>query len=323
MQTEYEYILEVFKTGSFSKAAQNLFITQPALSIAIKKVEKEIHMPLFDRSHKPLTLTSAGKIFVKNILQMKEIENNITRSIQDLDHMESGELRLAGTQYLNSHVIPGAIDRYITEFPKVKLSLLEENSGKLNELLKYGLADMVLHCGEYDADLYRGIPFFRDRLFLAIPKKYINDPHILAVGYSEESIKQDQFIENINPQISLTEFSNVPFLFLTGTNDLRRRSLAICREHHFEPTVRFQAEQLETAYYLAAHGLGATFVSDILIKEHHFPNLVFYYLDSPIAVRVYRAIIHKQAYLSRHMKTFILMTRDLWRGKANYCDEDS
>ncbi len=43
MKTEYEYILEVFKTGSFSKAAQNLFITQPALSIAIKKIEKDIH----------------------------------------------------------------------------------------------------------------------------------------------------------------------------------------------------------------------------------------------------------------------------------------
>ena len=48
MKTEYEYILEVFKTGSFSKAAQNLFITQPALSIAIKKIEKDIHMPLFE-----------------------------------------------------------------------------------------------------------------------------------------------------------------------------------------------------------------------------------------------------------------------------------
>ena len=46
MKTEYEYILEVFKTGSFSKAAQNLVITQPALSIAIKKIEKDIHMPL-------------------------------------------------------------------------------------------------------------------------------------------------------------------------------------------------------------------------------------------------------------------------------------
>lgn len=74
MKTEYEYILEVFKTGSFSKAAQNLFITQPALSIAIKKIEKDIHMPLFDRSHKPLTLTPAGKIFITNILQMKELE---------------------------------------------------------------------------------------------------------------------------------------------------------------------------------------------------------------------------------------------------------
>lgn len=119
---------------------------------------------------------------------MKELENNLTRSIQDLDNLESGELRLAGTQYLNSHVIPAAIDQYIAAHPKVSLSLLEENSGKLNDLLKYGLVDMVLHCGEYDSSKYRGIPFFRDHLFLAVPRKYISAPPLL-----EKAIVQRNF----------------------------------------------------------------------------------------------------------------------------------
>lgn len=322
MKTEYEYILEVFKTGSFSKAAQNLFITQPALSIAIKKIEKDIHMPLFDRSHKPLTLTPAGKIFITNILQMKELENNLTRSIQDLDNLESGELRLAGTQYLNSHVIPAAIDQYIAAHPKVSLSLLEENSGKLNDLLKYGLVDMVLHCGEYDSSKYRGIPFFRDHLFLAVPRKYISAPPLLEKSYCAEELLKDDFLTNPKPKVPLEYFSNVPFLLLTNTNNLRVRALAICHENQFTPNIRFQAEQLETAYYLAAHGLGATFISDVMIREHHFPNLVFYPIDSPVAVRIYHAVIHKYSYLSRHMETFIDLARKTWKGKSNYCIDD-
>ena len=59
MQAELNYIYEIYRTGSFSQAARNLYLTQPTLSIAIKKVEQAIGMPLFDRSQQPLTLTAS------------------------------------------------------------------------------------------------------------------------------------------------------------------------------------------------------------------------------------------------------------------------
>ena len=64
MQQELEYIYAVYKAGSFSKAAENLYITQPALSMAVKKIEASIGMALFDRSSRPVQLTEAGKIYV-------------------------------------------------------------------------------------------------------------------------------------------------------------------------------------------------------------------------------------------------------------------
>lgn len=62
MEQEMRYAYEVFREGSFSKAAEKLFITQPALSIAIQKPEADIGMALFDRSRRPLKLTAAGEI---------------------------------------------------------------------------------------------------------------------------------------------------------------------------------------------------------------------------------------------------------------------
>lgn len=56
-----EYVYEVYKEGSFSRAAANLYISQPALSATVKKIEKKIGMPLFDRSTVPIQLTECGK----------------------------------------------------------------------------------------------------------------------------------------------------------------------------------------------------------------------------------------------------------------------
>ena len=64
MQQDMRYVYEIYRQKSFSKAAQALFITQPALSIAIGKLEASLGMPLFDRSTRPISLTPAGRIYL-------------------------------------------------------------------------------------------------------------------------------------------------------------------------------------------------------------------------------------------------------------------
>ena len=98
MQAELNYIFEVYRTGSFSQAARNLYLTQPTLSIAIKKVEQAIGMPLFDRGQQPLTLTEAGRIYIARIAEIRQIEENTARELDDLRQMDAGELRIGGTQ---------------------------------------------------------------------------------------------------------------------------------------------------------------------------------------------------------------------------------
>jgi len=93
MKQEMQYIYQVYQSGSFSKAAQALYLTQPALSIAIQKVEAEIGMPLFIRDKKPLELTDAGKVYiekVKEILHLpgetnEELIAALVQKIRDLN----------------------------------------------------------------------------------------------------------------------------------------------------------------------------------------------------------------------------------------------
>lgn len=106
MQQEMKYIYMVYQKGSFSKAAQALYMTQPALSIAVQRVENEIGMPLFRRDHQPLELTEAGKIYIAKIREIQFLEYQLEQQLGDLSHLKTGRLRLGGSHYINSYILP-------------------------------------------------------------------------------------------------------------------------------------------------------------------------------------------------------------------------
>lgn len=108
MKQEMQYIYQVYQSGSFSKAAQALYLTQPALSIAIQKVEAEIGMPLFIRDKKPLELTDAGKVYIEKVKEILHLEAELSKELSDLSSLNIGNLVLGGTHYLNSYPLASA-----------------------------------------------------------------------------------------------------------------------------------------------------------------------------------------------------------------------
>jgi DNA-binding transcriptional LysR family regulator len=312
MQQEMHYIYEVYKYGSFSKAASNLFLSQPALSISIKKVEKEIGMPLFDRSQQPLQLTDAGKIYIQKILAMKLLEDDLKNELQDLTTLDQGSINIGGTQYFNSYIIPLVIKEYMHLYPKIKISLLEDNSGLLDSKLADGSIDIMFHCGDFDKNIFTGIDVFHDELLLAVPNEFSLDKKITDNGLNAQQVKENIFHDKSCPYTPLSSFSNIPFLILTKSNNLRVRSLNICSSAGFIPQVRFYVEQLETAYHLADQGLGATFISDRMVKSSQKQNLTYYKIKAPEALRHFQAVTRKKGYVSHVMQTFIDLTKRIW-----------
>ena len=100
MQPEMKYIYTVYQCGSFSKAAEKLFLTQPALSISVQKVEHEVGMPLFNRDKKPLEITEAGMIYIQKIEQIQHLEQELAMQLNDLTDLKTGHLRVGGTHLM-------------------------------------------------------------------------------------------------------------------------------------------------------------------------------------------------------------------------------
>jgi DNA-binding transcriptional LysR family regulator len=93
MLNEMKYVYEVYKEKSFSKAAKKLFISQPALSNMVRKAEKEMGAPIFDRSTIPLTVTKEGAYYIRTVEKILFLERNLERYFQDIAGLQHAGAR--------------------------------------------------------------------------------------------------------------------------------------------------------------------------------------------------------------------------------------
>ena len=96
MELNMQYIYQVYQDGSFTKAAEKLFLTQPALSMAVRQEEKILGAVLFDRSRRPLALTPAGEAYIRATERVKYLEAELGRELEDLRDVRTGRLHVGG-----------------------------------------------------------------------------------------------------------------------------------------------------------------------------------------------------------------------------------
>ena len=107
-----DYIYEVYKEMSFSKAAKNLYISQPSLSAAVKKAEAQIGFPIFDRSTTPIRLTELGREYIRSVEIIKDVENGFRNYVSDVNGLKNGSLSIGGTHLFASYVLPSLISKF-------------------------------------------------------------------------------------------------------------------------------------------------------------------------------------------------------------------
>ena len=304
MEQEMKYVYQVYLEGSFSKAAEKLFITQPALSVSIQKTEERLGAPLFDRKTRPVCLTPAGKACIAMLKQELCLEQELAQRISDIRDCTTGTLCIGGSHYLNAYILPEILAGFSRKYPGIQLTLLERSAARLAEMLEARELDLTFNCDPAFFLDYPRYPAFQDTVLLAVPESWPGLSDLESAALSTVDIQNDVHLQSDCPVVSLEPFWNLPFIFLNEGNNLHDREVLLFQEAGYTPNVKLTLAQLVTAYHLAEHGFAATFVSDRLVKRES-SRLKFYKLNSEIIHRQFYMLLPKRSYTSFAANAFI------------------
>ena len=300
---DMDMVYAIYQYGSFSKAAEELYIGQSSLSMAIQRIENELGMPLFERKHHPIRLTAAGKAYIEYYHRVKPAEENMLSFIRDLNSLKAGTFAIGGTHYLLSYILQSTICRFARDYPGIDLRIMEAQSSLFRDLLVDCKIDLCLMCHVDDPGLQSIGHAFYDDLFLAVPRACVEECRLPGNYLTDDDIRIGGFAA-YDHYFQTEQMEKLTFLQLTPGNNLNIRSEMIFQQLEHRPAKIIPIQQFATAYHLASAGLGCTLTSAHLIKGMKKDHLVFYTLPSSLMRRDFHFVTRKDAYVSKAVQEF-------------------
>ncbi|MEC1722936.1 LysR family transcriptional regulator [Schinkia azotoformans] len=276
------YFQTVAKMQHITQAAEQLAISQPALSRSIAKLEDELGVKLFNRKGRNIYLNRYGEMFLKRVEQaIKQIEIGTQEVLQDI-HPESGTINLAFLPSLGMSFVPDILSTYRSEFPNVKFLLHQTSNQEIFSQVKSGKVDLALFSLLEDDEDLIWEPLMTEELFLIVSKN-----HWLA-EYDEVDLKM---------------IENEPFISFREGYGLRTILHNFCLEAGLAPDIVFEGEDIGTVSGLVSANLGVSIVPNIEVLKKTKVKMI--HVKKPICNRKIGIAHLKDGYLSPVTKNFI------------------
>ena len=245
--TQLEYIIAVDTFGSFAEAARHCYVTQPTLSMQIKKVEEELGVLLFDRSKKPVMTTEIGQLVVAQARITVQEASRIKELIQSQKDEVKGELRIGIIPTLSPYLLPLFITDFMHQYPDITLIIEEMLSDQIIEKLSIDLLDVgILVTPIHQRNLIE-IPMFYESFVV-----YTSEGHRLA---EQEQINFSAL--NLNEMWLLRE-----------GHCFRSQVMNICGEKldNSSQQLQFESGSLETLRRIIDQQSGYTLLPELAAK---------------------------------------------------------
>lgn len=300
---DVEYFMAIVEAGSFSAAADKLFISQPALSQHVKKIENELGIQLFDRSKRSVVLTEAGKIFRQEGRQLLQVHSRLLGRISMLGFSEKETVRFGISPFYSRHYLPELLPALIKAYPMLKYEVTENYSYMIEKALLEKELDFVLVPLLPKNPLLVYEPVYQESILLAVPKdSYINEfaiPSNTGLPYMELQRLQDASFISLKSVQKFTEFTN-----------------RIFEQTEFTPNIVCETMNWDALNTLVSTGLGVGFVPDLLIKQLDENVRPKYYRLLPEASRMYAIAYRRSDGLSGTAKCVVEVFKEAFRNRT-------
>ena len=253
---QLRYVLESAQQENMTKAAENLHISQPSLSIQIKNLEDELGISLFERTRKRIYLTEAGKVFVHQAKQILQSIDSLSETMGEFASQKRGSIRIGLLPIMIHLGMDEMVSDFAEEHPYYSLKITEQGSQSLiNSVLNNDLdaALAILTNANYDDRLHY-IKLMESSIVAVVPAQ-----HPLA---KKESLVFD-------------DFAGTKLVLTNGNFNMQRLILDELDKRNIQYDMFSQCNQIETCFSLASKGFGIAFCTEQTAKYYHFGNLVY------------------------------------------------
>ena len=244
--SQLEFFVTVVEERGFSKAAERVFRTQPAVSIAIKRLEDEIGTPLFERSQKSPVLTDAGQLFYDYARRILTLRDRALEVVGELQSLKRGRVRIGANESTSLYLLPHLILNYRARYPEVMVEISRHTSERLpREVLDRNVDFALLAHEPVDSQL-ESFPVLRDPLVLILYPE-----HLLA--------KRDS--------VTIEDLGRESFLAHNVKTGSRRKVMETFAAHHTPLNITLELATIETIKRFVQLKVGIAFVPRMCVEE--------------------------------------------------------
>jgi len=275
------FFVEIVRQRSFTRAAERLHVAQPAVSMAMKKLEDELELVLFNRQERQVTLTAEGEIFLRHAEKLLDEMAATEAEMEELRGLAKGEVRVGIPPMLSAYFFPQIICDFTKRYPGVHIAVSGEGASSIQKMIMQGELDLGVIAGTTFPETLETQLLLREEVIVCIPAS-----HPLAARES----------------VSVSELAAEPWIMYKEGYYLRELIHDVLKDAGVAANVAFETNLFSLAKPLVQKGLGiAVFLKMVVAEDEDLRAVQFdppLYLDLLIGWK-------KRGYLSRANRAFL------------------
>ena len=297
---QLEAFVQISDSGSFSKAAKDLFLTQPTISAHISTLEKELNTRLFVRNTKEVRLSDSGKVLYDYAKQMIVLQKKIEDTFAVREERAQQCLTIAASTIPAQYLLPGILAKFNEKYPNQQFKILESDSAKVVEQVVNNTVDIGFTGTVIDKRLCKYIPFYQDELVVIAPntEKYLSlqKKDANAIWVADEALIMREAGSGTRKEAEKQ-------LRRIGVNPTRLNVIA-------------SMESTEAIKRAVSNGMGISVISKLAVEEEIRKGSL---LAIPLSVddmrRDINVIYNRNLQLSRTSERFVKVVKEMYKKK--------
>jgi DNA-binding transcriptional LysR family regulator len=295
--------------GSFKRAADTLFVSQPAVSLQVQNLEKQLNVPLFDRGGRKAQLTQAGHLLLSYGEKIITLCQETCRAIEDLQNLQGGSLIVGASQTTGTYLLPRMIGLFRQKYPDVSVQLQVHSTRRTSWGVANGQVDLAIIGGEVPPELQevlQVVPYAEDELALVLP---VSHPLARVEMIQKEDLYKLHFITLDSQSTIRKVIDKVLTRYEIDTKRLK---------------VEMELNSIEAIKNAVQSGLGAAFISITAIEKELQMGIVHAAKIKDVEIkRILSVILNPNRYRSKSAEAFIKEILPQFSSYPEYLEEEA